>query len=313
MCVLGGFNTLIRKWVSRGGLRRRFARASSGHGLVDELARRIDGSAADDGAELIGQLAARLHVKSTAQLAESLTPTRELDYSRHPIKLVISSPAIGRRLDSVAKEPFTVDWLETIEPGDVFYDIGANVGPYSLIAAKATGGRAGVFAFEPSPASFAALARNVEINECSGCVTPLPIALWSQTALVPVSWRSGDAGRARHRLDTETESAAMVLGIRLDDLVEKLGGPVPTHAKVDVDGYEADVLLGAERTLARPEWRSIMVELDRKESQRNQEIRNLLATTGFGSGVRIERTPTRRYPHPERRPDVYWNFTRRAA
>ena len=312
MCVLGDFNEIIRQWVSRCGFRRRFARASSAHGLVDELARRIDGSA-DDGAELIGQLAARLHVKSTAQLAESLTPTRELDYSRHPIRLVISSPAIGRRLDSVAKEPFTVDWLETIEPGDVFYDIGANVGPYSLIAAKATGGRAGVFAFEPSPASVAALARNVEINECSGCVTPLPLALWSETALVPVSWRSGDAGRARHRLDTETESAAMVVGIRLDDFVEKLGGPVPTHAKVDVDGYEADVLLGAERTLARPEWRSIMVELDRKESQRNQEIRNLLATTGFGSGVRIERTPTRRYPHPERRPDVYWNFTRRAA
>jgi FkbM family methyltransferase len=309
---LGGFDKIIRQRVSRDDFRRRFARASSAHGLVDELARRIDRSD-DDGAELIGQLAARLHVKSTAQLVESLTPTRELDYSRHPIRLVISSPAIGKRLDSVAKEPFTVDWIETIEPGDVFYDIGANVGPYSLIAAKATGGRAGVFAFEPSPASFAALARNVEINECSGCVTPLPLALWSQTALVPVSWRSGDAGRARHRLDTETESAAMVVGIRLDDFVEKLGGPVPTHAKIDVDGYEADVLLGAERTLARPEWRSIMVELDRKESQRNQEIRNLLATTGFGSGVRIERTPTRRYPHPEQRPDVYWNFTRGAA
>ena len=75
MCVLGGFNEIIRQWVSRCGFRRRFARASSAHGLVDELARRIDGSA-DDGAELIGQLAARLHVKSTAQLAESLTPTR---------------------------------------------------------------------------------------------------------------------------------------------------------------------------------------------------------------------------------------------
>src|SRR3954470_19370045 len=113
---MGGFNKVIRQWVSRGGFRRRFASAP---GLVDELARRIDGSA-DDGAELIGQLADRLHVKSTARLAESLTPTRELDYSRHSIRLVISSPAIGRRLDSVAKEPFTVDWLETIEPGDVF-------------------------------------------------------------------------------------------------------------------------------------------------------------------------------------------------
>jgi hypothetical protein len=41
-----------------------------------------------------------------------------------------------------------------------------------------------------------------------------------------------------------------------------------------------------------------MVELDRKESPRNQEIRNLLGATGFGSGTRFERTPTRRYPQP---------------
>jgi FkbM family methyltransferase len=309
---MGGFNGVIRQWVARGGFRRRFARPSGAPNLVDELARQIDGSP-DDGAALISQLADRLHVKSTAQLAESLTPTRELDYPRHPIRLVVSSPAIKRRLDSVAKEPFTVDWLETFQPGDVFYDVGANVGPYSLIAAKATGGSAQVLALEPSPASFAALARNVEINDCAGCVTPLPLALWSETGLVPVTWRSGQAGRARHRLDTETDSAAMVVGIRLDDFVEQLGGPVPTHAKVDVDGHELDVLRGAERTLARPEWRSIMVELDREESPRNEEIRSLLSETGFGSGTRIERTPTRRYPHPERRPDVYWNFTRRAA
>ena len=47
-------------------------------------------------------------------------------------------------------------------------------------------------------------------------------------------------------------------------------------------------------------------------SARSHEIRDLLGSTGFGSGNRFERTPTRRYPHPERRPDVYWNFTRAA-
>jgi FkbM family methyltransferase len=286
----------------------------SGDALIDELARRVD-SAGDEGSRLIEKLAARLHVKSASQLVAGLAPVREMDYSTHSIRLVVSSPAIRKRLTAVAKEPFTVDWIENnLEPGDVFYDIGANVGPYSLIAAKVTEGRARVFAFEPAPASFRDLARNIEINECGESVTPLPVALWSETGLLPVRWRSGDAGSARHRLGAGRKTNdSMALGVRLDDVVEILGVPVPTHAKVDVDGYELDVLRGAQRTLARLEWRSILVELDRDETERNREIRTLLAAAGFGTGVRNERTATPGYPDPERRPDVYWTFTRRAA
>ena len=67
---------------------------------------------------------------------------------------------------------------------------GRTSGRTALIAAKATGGRARVFAFEPSPSSFRDLARNVEVNECGESVTPLPLALWSETGLLPVAWRS---------------------------------------------------------------------------------------------------------------------------
>ncbi len=51
-----------------------------------------------------------------------------------------------------------------------------------------------------------------------------------------------------------------ILGVRLDDLVEHFGLPAPTHAKIDTDGYELDVLGGAERMLDRPEWRSIIID-----------------------------------------------------
>src|SRR5690348_17425764 len=116
---------------------------------------------------------------------ERIRPTATLDYDPHPIRLLVSSREIGLRLVSAEKEPFTVEWLErSLEPGQVFYDIGANVGAYSLIAAKTTANRARIFAFEPSPASFLDLCRNVSLNGCAESVVPLPLALWSRTELL---------------------------------------------------------------------------------------------------------------------------------
>jgi FkbM family methyltransferase len=218
----------------------------------------------------------------------------------------------------VAKEPFTVDWIErSIKPGDVFYDIGANVGPYSLIAAKATGNGARVFAFEPSASSFHDLSRNVLLNGCAESIVPLPLALWSESRLLSFTYHSLVPGASMHRVSSDLRSqrplTETIIGFRLDDLVERFGLRVPTHAKIDVDGYELEVLRGAKRTLARPEWRSIIVELDREDTDRNRSIKALLADAGFDPGGRQEHTPTRRYPHPEERPDVYWIFTRRAS
>ncbi len=283
--------------------------------VVKDVAKRL-GRPGEQGADLLVTLAEQLRAKAAGRLVEELTPVRELDYPRHSIKLVVSSPEIAKRLGSVEKEPFTVEWIErSVRASDVFYDVGANVGAYSLIAAKVTRNRAKVFAFEPAAPSFRDLARNVLLNDCAESVVPLPFALWSKTGLLSLTFRSVSPGASRHRVSGElgpdkplTET---IVGIRLDDLVERFGVPVPTHAKIDVDGYELEVLRGARRTLARPEWRSIIVELDPEETPRNRAVKTLLADAGFDRGLRHARLPSRRYPHPEERPDVYWTFTRR--
>ena len=280
--------------------------------LVRELVRRVGSAGREQATELIAKLVDGLHAKAAGRLSTALVPTRELDYGRDRIELVVSSPAIAKRLGSVAKEPFTVEWIEqNVKAGDVFYDIGANVGPYSLIAAKATQGRARIFAFEPAPASFRDLAQNVALNECDDCVTPLPLALWSETTMLQASWSSPHAGAARHRLaGADGSTASMVVALRLDDLVSLFDLPLPSHAKIDVDGSELEVLRGAPNTLASPTWQSIIIELDPGETDRNREIGGLLAAAGFDDGVRHDRVASRRYPDPDERPDVYWTFTR---
>jgi len=264
--------------------------------LVDELARRLN----------------RADAKLVGRVIEDLTPERELDYAGHKISLVVSSVAIARRLSSAEKEPFTVAYIEQyLKPGEVFYDIGANVGPYALIASKATEGQAQVYAFEPSPASFRDLAHNVELNGCTESVTPIPIALWSETRMLPVTWKSSRAGAAEHQLGEwreEDEAHQTTLAMSLDDAVESLEIPIPNHAKIDVDGGELHLLHGALRTLADPVWRSVLIELDRGDTDHNHEVEDLLRSVGFRPGIRQQR-PSRR-PGRATRASRYWLYTR---
>jgi FkbM family methyltransferase len=315
--ALGSF-LLVARASSRGVklLRspRRVLAAFSDEAVIEDLAKRLDRSGSE-GAEVLATLADNVHVKTAGRLVEELTPVRTLDYSRHPIELVVTSPAAARRLHSVEKEPFTVEWIErSVKSGDVFYDIGANVGAYALIAAKATRNRAQILAFEPSASSFHDLTRNVLLNDCARSIVPLSLALWSEDTLLPFTFRSLSAGAARHHVDVaaglSNPLTGTILGVRLDNLVEQFDAPVPTHAKIDVDGYELEVLRGAERTLARREWRSILVELDPDESERNTTIKQLLMGAGFDSGRSNEYRSTHRYPRPGERPVVYWTFRR---
>jgi FkbM family methyltransferase len=291
--------------------RTRILGAFSDDTVVHDFAKRL-GRPDERGAELLTKLVGELRPKVASALVDGLTPTGELDYAPHRIQLVVSSPRVVSRLSSVEKEPFTVEWIErSINPGDVFYDIGANVGAYSLIAAKATGNRARVFAFEPSPSSFRDLFRNVLLNDCAESVTPLPLVLWSESRLLSFRFRSLRSGAARHRVSSHLglggPLVTRVLGVCLDDLVERFGVPVPNHAKIDVDGAELEVLRGAVRTLRRPEWRSIIIELDPGDTKRNRAIKALLAEAGFDSGLLHERLPTARYPDLK---DIYWTFIR---
>ncbi len=211
--------------------------------------------------------------------------TERLDYPDAEIHLRVSCNSERRRLRACAKEPWTVDWIDQMVcAGEVLYDIGANVGAYSLVAAKKPGGAARVFAFEPSYATLASLCANIVLNEAASHITPLPVAVSNRNALDIFKLLDVEPGAARHSLGPEpsdegpTVWAQPVLTYRLDDLIEHFGLPSPNHVKLDVDGGELDVLEGAAATLASPALRSMLIEVSTSLSE---QITALLARHGL--------------------------------
>ena len=162
------------------------------------------------------------------------------------------------------KEPGTLDWLDSLKPGEVLFDVGANVGVYTLYAAR-HGHR--VVALEPEWSNLHYLRDNVILNGLQQAVQVVGVALSDTTGLTTLHLHDTQPGAALHTesrtpRDTTANGTPVVFGemvwsIRLDDLCERLG-LWPDAIKIDVDGTEPAVLRGAARALGRV--RTLLVE-----------------------------------------------------
>ncbi len=169
------------------------------------------------------------------------------------------------------KEPDTLAWIDTFfGEGDVVYDIGANIGQYSLYAAKKLGGRAEVLAFEPEALNYAKLNRNIVLNDLVGAVIPYALAVAGRTAFGPFFVKSFAPGAALHawgqpitqsEVPFPSENQQGVLAVSLDDLTGRFSLPFPSHIKVDVDGIENQVVGGATQTLQDPRLKTVLIEI----------------------------------------------------
>lgn len=270
-------------------------------------ARRIPGEAQRALGALTSQVLSRAPLPVLAVLRERLRSVGRLDYRPAPVRMNVGSAIDLARLHSCAKEPETVAWLESeLRPGDVFYDIGANVGAYSLVANAVTAGRTTVFSFEPGAATFAELCDNICLNEAQGSIFPMPVALSDGTGLGKFTYADRAAGAAAHnltgaRIDLTRPAPGVnsmeqfVLCYCLDELIDTFKLPAPNLVKIDVDGHELATLEGAPRTLADRRLRSLLVEAA------DQEVEERLAALLSGYGMMV----TGRHSH---RPGLVTNI-----
>lgn len=209
------------------------------------------------------------------------------------IKLMVSSEIEQIRVDTFeSKEPETLDWIDAyLKPGDVFYDIGANVGIYTLYASSKVS-EAKVFSFEPESQNFGHLCKNIFENHLCN-VVPTCIPLADRTKFESFHVSSMDPGSAMHgfgapsnyRLEgARTLMQQGMLGVSLDFLVYELGLPVPQHIKIDVDGLEQAILQGGKTLLADQRVQSVLIEATDVKSDTNVEsikVTNFMLERGF--------------------------------
>ncbi len=183
----------------------------------------------------------------------------------------VMSPVERYRAESfLEKEPETLEWIrKCLQPGDVFLDIGANVGIYSLFAAKVQP-KAQVLAFEPESQNYARLCLNIHRNGFEN-ILPFPLAFSDQTK--PSSFFVSDLtpGSSFHNVGQPssfstqgTKKIPFIQGtycITLDQWFGRNSSPFPSLIKLDVDGLEENILAGGMGVLSDPRLRSILVEV----------------------------------------------------
>lgn len=170
----------------------------------------------------------------------------------------------------LGKEPGTIRWLRgTLGEGDVFLDIGANIGIFSLFAAHRVGDAGHVYAIEPHLPTATQLLRNVALNGLGKRLTVLSIAASGADGFSPFLYkrlREGSSGSQLavpgHAAMTMQEGVETKYGLTVDSMLRLGLIRAPTHVKIDTDGIEIPITRGMANCLdgaERPRW--LLVEI----------------------------------------------------
>jgi FkbM family methyltransferase len=224
------------------------------------------------------------------RLIAALTPVVTVDLGADG-RLFFHAPSLksmARASNMLLKEPTTNAWIDGFEEGCLFWDIGANVGIYSFMAARRRGAR--VLAFEPLYSNYYNLVRNIELNGMGDVVSPFCVALAMSTRTDHFFVRSSDAGYSGNVFGRPIDQIGNsidygfkleMLGFSIDDFIRLYDLEVPDHIKIDVDGIELDILKGAHDTLQDRRLKSVLVELQQALPDQLQEAISLMEDAGF--------------------------------
>ncbi|HUA55663.1 MAG TPA: FkbM family methyltransferase [Candidatus Sulfotelmatobacter sp.] len=146
--------------------------------------------------------------------------------------------------------------LHALRPDDVFVDVGANIGSYTVIAAGAVGARS--FSFEPAPATFSKFLDNIHLNDIASRVSARNMAVGSKTGVINFTTMLD----CMNHVSSDSENvgkSAMVPLVTLDDALS--GSPV-TILKIDVEGFEAEVIKGATAAIRCDSLLAVIMEFN---------------------------------------------------
>lgn len=196
------------------------------------------------------------------------------------------------------EEAFDDALFAAIQPGDIVWDVGANVGHYTQKFAEAVGEDGQVFAFEPFPSTLARL--NAGLAEPAdvprGKIVAHAVALGAEAGTLTMQGGTDDLAATSRILeggagdDADTAGSGEISGIEMqtaDAMVADARAAVPNVVKIDTEGFELDVLQGMGTVLAEPALRGVFVEVhfgllaNRGMADAPSTIQALLRAAGF--------------------------------
>lgn len=202
--------------------------------------------------------------------------TKTVTVRGYPIKLTVDHWQVLKRIRTYSiKEPDTLDWIDRMKSDSCYFDIGANIGQYSLYPARKFGRNIRIFAFEPQSNNYYALNKNIFLNGLKDLITGYCVAISGKNGFdklyvpkfIPGGNRSQFGEESLDAIQAAISHTQGMFGVTLDDLCGKWGLPYPNYMKIDVDGIEIQILKSAGQVLRHPNLRSVIVELGTEAEQ----------------------------------------------
>ena len=204
---------------------------------------------------------------------------------------VSSNHEIFRAKTFNTKEPEMIEWIKSFGNNErsqsfTFYDVGANIGIYSLFVANMYP-NSKVLSFEPEALNFSSLCRNINLNNLDN-VNPYQIGLSNEAGFVNLHvaiMESGAAGAQIGHNSKHVKSKSVfkqcLYCSSIDDLVFNNNMDFPTYIKIDVDGHESQILDGSKKVLSDRRLKGLIVEFEYNSQAVKKKFIDQICSFGF--------------------------------
>lgn len=169
--------------------------------------------------------------------------------------------------------------LHFLTPDDIFFDIGANVGSYTLLASGVC--KAKTIAIEASAGTAAITAKNISLNQLQNKAILINAAAGAEAGVLTFSKNEDTTNHIISADESQNADVETVNMISIDSLIED---GAPALIKIDVEGFETEVLKGMNQTLKQPTLKAIIIELNGSGMRygfNEEDIHQTLLSHGF--------------------------------
>lgn len=192
-----------------------------------------------------------------------------------------------------SKEPDTIRWIDNFDKNKeiIFWDIGANIGLFSIYSAQKHKGNIKVIAFEPSSSNLRILTRNISINNFSDKIFVNQIALTNKKNVFldmnePEFIEGSSLNTFGEKFNFEgknflAKQKYKIFGTTIDTMIDERYLNIPDYIKIDVDGLEHLILEGGDKLFKNKKVKSVLIEVNENFNTQRETVLKFMLDHNF--------------------------------